>query len=280
MNFYASASAGYKSGGLDRVAINRAESTNMETGVVTPALFVNRLEKFDEETLWNYEVGLKGGGGELSYSVSAFYVDWGDMQGQTNFLAVPGDISSALEITQNADEAESMGIEGEITAILSENWAVTAGAGLLETEFGDFRNARLPGGSIVDVSGKDLPGAPEYTYNLAIDYTQDISQFIGIDAEGFVRLELSGRSESRSSLEALVAPDLGLPDFPYENPSYTVINLRGGFTSDTWGINAYVKNLFEEEYHTSSNDNFGGSGIRVRPHPRIVGIRISRKFGG
>jgi len=64
MNFYASASAGYKSGGLDRVAINRAESFNMETGVVTPALFVNRLEKFDEETLWNYEAGIKKGGGD------------------------------------------------------------------------------------------------------------------------------------------------------------------------------------------------------------------------
>jgi len=229
----------------------------------------------------------KKGGGTVRYRSSNFYGGWEGMEGQTNFLSVPGDIYSALEITQNADEAESIGIEGEITAILSENWAITAGAGLLETEFGKYEDVRLSGGvtldsdgNPLDATGKDLPGAPEYTYNLAIDYTQDISQFIGTDAEGFVRLELSGRSESRSSVEALLAPDLGLPDFPYENPSYTVINLRGGFTSDTWGINAYVKNLFEEEYHTSSNDNFGGSGIRVRPHPRIVGIRISRKFGG
>ncbi|MDD9797600.1 MAG: TonB-dependent receptor [Alphaproteobacteria bacterium] len=281
MNFYASASAGYKSGGISRVSYRGDPERNPTTmAIIRPGVAVDYLQKFDEETLWNYEAGIKGSTNRLRYSAAVFYIDWEDMQVQANYLAVPGDISSALEITQNADEAESMGIEGEITAILSENWAVTVGAGLLETEFGDFKNARLSDGSVVDISGKDLPGAPEYTYNLAVDYTQDISQFVGNDAEGFVRLEVSGRSESRSSLEALAAPDLGLPDFPYENPSYTVINLRGGFTSGAWGINAYVKNLFEEEYHTSSNDNFGGSGIRVRPHPRIVGIRINRKFGG
>lgn len=281
MNFYTSASAGYKSGGLSRVSYRGDPERDPTTmAIIRPGAAVDYLQKFDEETLWNYEAGIKGGSGQLRYSVAAFYVDWEDMQVQVNYLSVPGDLSSALEITQNAEDAESIGIEGEITALLSENWAVTAGAGLLETEFGNYKNARLAGGSVADLTGKDLPGAPEYTYNLAVDYTQDVSRFTGNDAEGFVRLEVSGRSESRSSIEALAAPDLGLPDFPYENPSYTVINLRGGITSSTWGINAYVKNLFEEEYHTSSNDNFGGSGIRVRPHPRIVGVRISRKFGG
>ncbi len=250
-NIYASASAGYKAGGLDPDASGK---------------------EFDEEKLWSYEVGIKGDAadGRVRYSAAAFLVDWEDMQVQSNFLAVPGDISSAVESTLNAESAQNWGLEGELIAELTDNLTLQLGAGYIDSEFEDFKNAVLSGGAIVDVTGQRLPGAPEWTYNAALDYRRPLSNS---DLEGFARAELFGRSESRSNIEAVAAPILGLPDFPYESPSFTVVNLRFGVETEQWGVDAFVENLFEEDYYTSSNDNFGISGMRVRPHPRVLGVR-------
>lgn len=257
-NVYASATAGYKSGGLDRLSNFTAK-------------------KFDEETLWSYEVGMKGksADGRARFTLAAFMVQWDDMQVQSNFLAVPGDISSATESTLNAEGAENWGIEGELIAELSDNLILQFGAGYLDSEFDNFDNAVLSGNNVVDVSGERLPGAPEWTYNAALDYRQQLSWS---DMEGYVRAELYGRSETRSNIEAVAAPVLGLPDFPYRSPGFTVVNLRFGVENEQWGVDAFAENLFEEDYFTSSNDNFGLSGMRVRPHPRILGVRGRVKF--
>ena len=93
-----------------------------------------------------------------------------------------------------------------------------------------------------------------------------------LGGEGWLRLEWMYRDETRSDLEAVAAPILGLPEFPYLVPSYDVWNLRAGIVFDNWEANAYVENLFEENYYTGTQENFGFSGIRVAPHPRIVGV--------
>ena len=41
----------------------------------------------------------------------------------------------------------------------------------------------------------------------------------------------------------------------------------------------YVENLTDEAYYTGTGENFGLSGFRLRPHPRIWGAKVSYKFG-
>ena len=64
------------------------------------------------------------------------------------------------------------------------------------------------------------------------------------------------------------------PDFPLQVPSYDVVNLRAGISGDRWAITAYVENVFDENYYTGTQENFGIGGIRIRPHFRTAGVYV------
>ena len=71
---------------------------------------------------------------------------------------------------------------------------------------------------------------------------------------------------------------MGPNQFPYLSPSYDVLNLRGGFEWERVGVTVYVQNATDEEYFTGTQENFGISGIRLRPHPRVIGGSVNFKF--
>ncbi len=43
-------------------------------------------------------------------------------------------------------------------------------------------------------------------------------------------------------------------------------------------VTVYVQNVFGEDYYTGTQENFGLSGIRLKPHPRTFGANVSFKF--
>lgn len=93
------------------------------------------------------------------------------------------------------------------------------------------------------------------------------------------RGELNFRSSTPGDLEGVAATELGLPRFPYIPPAYAVVNLRAGLGNDRFEIGAFVENLTKTNYYTGTQDNFGLGGIRLRPHPRIIGVTGKIKFG-
>jgi len=38
--------------------------------------------------------------------------------------------------------------------------------------------------------------------------------------------------------------------------------------------------VFDEDYYTGAGDNFGLAGIRLKPHPRTIGLNLTFNFGG
>ena len=109
--------------------------------------------------------------------------------------------------------------------------------------------------------------------------------------EGWIRLEYVRRDGQYSDIEGLTnaqtrgpSPNSGLVrempygEFPYLSPDYNLLNLRAGYDADTWSVNLYVQNLNNEEYYTGTQENFGVSGIRLRPHPRVIGGNVSFRF--
>ena len=125
----------------------------------------------------------------------------------------------------------------------------------------------------MDVSGRTLPDAPKWNLNGVVDYSHAITdQF-----DGFIRGEWTYRSSMTGSIEGVAAPILGLPNFPYVMPSYNVFNLRLGLNSNNVSLQGYVENLFDKSYYTGTGDGFGLAGIRVTPHPRIWGLKITFK---
>lgn len=258
---YATVSKGFKSGGLDFI------QSGATAGV----------QPFSPEKLWNYEVGVKIAAydNRLLINAAAFYIDWKDLQIQTNFLAIPGDISSAVELTQNAQGARNIGFEVDAQAMLADGFVVSGGYGYLDSEFDDFPVAILAGGNQVDLTGQTLPRTPKTTWNIAAQYDQAIAG----NLNGFFRAEAFGRSSSRSDLEAVAQSLLGLPQFPYRAPSFGVVNIRMGVSTENISLSGYIENLFQEDYYTSTSENFGLAGMRVRPNPRRFGIRLKVSTG-
>jgi len=258
MTWYATYSEGYKAGGIDS---NNGISTF-----------------FDEEQLKSIELGFKTelANGRMRLSGAVFSLDWEDLQVQTNFLADPNDISSAISRTLNAAEAESDGAEIEFLGLLSDKITLGVNVGYLDGSYGSFPNVNLPGGNTANLTGLDLPKTPEWTIGGSLDYT---TTFGPNDREAYARFELNYRADMKGDLEGVAARQLGLPDFPYNVESYTVANLRVGISDPKWRVNAYIENLFEEDYYTGTSDNFGLAGIRLRPHPREFGVKFTYYFG-
>nr|WP_279347285.1 TonB-dependent receptor [Govania unica] len=250
---YLSASRGYKAGGVD---INRSV-----------------VNAFDPEKLWNYEAGFKStlADGRVRLNASAFYLQWKDIQVITAFIADPNDISSSTQMTLNASEATAKGFELGLETLVTDGLQVGVDVGYLDAKFGSFPDAIVFGGGRFDLSGKRMPKSPTWNLSGNIQYTAPITD--GID--GFVRAEGIYRSAIAGNLEAVAAPLGGLPSFPYQSPSYTLVNLRAGIDTERFSVQGYVENLFKKDYFNGTFDHFGLSGIRLQPHPRVWGLRLT-----
>jgi outer membrane receptor protein involved in Fe transport len=214
-------SRGYKAGGFNP-SLARALGPGDALG---PEAIV-----YDPETLLNYEAGVKGRllDGTLGFEVSVFYMDRSDMQVRSSaqFTDNPNDF---IFITSNA-EGHSYGLEAGVTWQLDDRWRLHGSLGLLESEIDAYaleREADIEG----ELIGRDFAHAPPYTLNLGASYTS---------ANGWVgRLDLNA---------------VGSFYFDYSHDekadSRRVVNLKLGRQWDRWAVYGWVRNLFDEDYHT------------------------------
>jgi iron complex outermembrane receptor protein len=274
---YALASKGYKAGGT---------SLGNSPEIGAPAY----AGPFDEETLWNYELGLKSEWLQRRLRVNAalFYLDWDDMQFESRRALREGPAAPVVDQTINIDSAETVGGELELLLVPSEHFTLSAGIGYQDSEINSSEMIILTGGYEVNLQGLDTPKAPQWTANATGEYRTELGA-----GEGWLRLEYIHREGQYSDIEALVnqqtlgpGPDNGLSrpvgpnEFPYRTPDYDLFNLRAGFDTSSWNLVLYVQNLTDEKYYTGTQANFGISGIRLRPHPRVFGVSLAYNFGG
>lgn len=268
-NYYGSISKGYKSGGVDIPTFDNE-------------LFVL---PYLSEDLWSYELGFKTqlGDGRSSLNGAVFYNDWSDFQVQTDRLADPNDIASAVSVTQNADKASSKGAELEFLTLLTEGLTWAVNVGYVDSKFDDYENAVLKGETngntnIIDVSGQVLPRTPKWTFNTSLEYDFTLG---GSDA--FVRGEYTYIDNQFSDIEAIgslvgetiFGDPFNLPSYPYQIPSYDLVNLYAGIEGRSWRILVFAKNVLDDQYYNGTADNFGAAGIRLRPHFRELGIKFT-----
>ena len=283
LNAYASVSRGYKPGGL---TIFEADGSTIP---------------FSKESLWNYEVGAKwrGADGRVQVNGAFFFMDWEDLQIPSVEIIINEDeILNNFQIINS--QAESIGFELEAQALVMDNFVIGGGVGHLDAEFKDFGadDPFVVNNMAFDLDGVTVPRAPKWTANLFGQYDVNFGGF-----NGFLRAEWSYRSSITSDVEATVAglPILdnevtrergydtqfngnGLgngvpfpwprPAFPFRVPSYDIVNLRAGISGERWSITGYIENLFDKNYYTGTQENFGLGGFRLRPHFRIAGVNL------
>jgi len=281
---YATISRGYKAGGFS-LGRNGADNSAIN-------------EVFDPEVLTNYEVGVKSElfDGRARFNAAAFLLDWKDLQLETFFFLVPGDATTNVELTINVQKARATGLEAELAAVLTENLTLTGGIGVIDTEILSDDVARLSGNIFVNLKGQPLPRAPEITFSMAADYAFTLDRW-----DGWARLEYIYKDSQFSTIEDVtylqssgvtifsdpltqMNPIAQVPSrsdgFPFRTPEVDIFNLRAGVhLNECWEVVAYVENLTDEAYFTGTGENFGFSGFRLRPHPRIWGAKVNYKFG-
>ena len=269
VNVYGVVSKGYKAGGN-----SVGNQTNLSGD---PAFSVS----FNPETLVNYEIGMKSelADRRLRLNVSVFKLDWEDLQVEAFRFLTPGDLSSNFEQTVNVEDASATGAEIEILGVPTD-WLTLGGSfGFLESEIESDTVVEITGGAMVRLQGLELPKAPGKTMSLFAELRHGFG-----NADGWLRAEYINRDGQYSDVEGLTNQqtlsfrEVGPSEFPYLSPAYVVMNFRAGFDWERLGVVAYVQNAFDEEYYTGTQENFGISGIRLRPHPRTTGIAVNFNF--
>ena len=249
---YITASRGYKVGGVN------SDVTVTSDGAVEKV--------YDEETAWNYEVGLKGQllDDRMQINASLFYIDWDDIQVRGQ------DVLTQRQFVQNATSATSQGGELEVLTRVTPDLTWNLGYGYTDATFGSFPNA-IPidqiGSGVVDASDNRLPFAPENTLNTGVEY-----RFPGFAGTyGWFRFDY--RYVDSQTTEATNNPNRVLPAFD-------LFNARLGFEGERFDIALFANNLFDEDYVLGTQNletYYSGLQFAVGA-PRTVGAVVNVHF--
>jgi iron complex outermembrane receptor protein len=244
---YLTWSEGYRPGGINR------DETDL----------VARIYKSDFVT--NTELGWKTMwlDNNLRWNGAVYYMQWDDMQ----FTRFDSSYGSPVGLTINASEAKIVGIESDITYLLTPDWTVTAAFNFNQAELA----ADLLVGSNLSPEGTALPNVPDFKGNLTSRYNVVIGGY-----NSFAQIVYSYVGESYSDIYKYKTGDVNL-DLRDVNNSYSIVNLSAGIDMDGWGVNMYVDNLTDERAQLSRGGASYDSTVTVN-RPRNVGIRFHMLF--
>ena len=240
---------------------------------------------YEDETIWNYEAGVKSQFRGVTFNAAAFYTDLKNLQ----ITADAGSCSS--RVVFNA-EAHTMGLEFELTARPLEGLDLSLAGSWVEAEFDSTR--LTSGGAILAGirEGNRLPSVPELQlaasafYNFPID-DGGTEGFFGVTVQ-HVGSRFTQPSDQENNPRTFVhglpfggAPAGASTTLDLELPDYQLVNLRAGIETDGGlDIHVYVNNLFDENALLSFDRERGGRA-RLGYHvgqPRTFGITARKRF--
>ena len=243
---------------------------------------------WEDETLWNYEAGVKSTllDGRGSFNAAAYYMDIENLQA----TVTAGSCSSRIIL--NVPGARSTGVEAEFELAPTDNFDFAISANFNDSELSDsFRDAS---GNIVAgiEEGNRLPTVPEFqmaaaaTLRMPMDafvpYGTLVYQHVGSrytqvadQASGFGRVNIAGFNG-----------DIGGPftqdtfTFDPELPAYDIVNVRVGFLRGQFDTALFVNNVTDEVAYLAL-DQERGTRARVgylTNQPRTIGISTRVNF--
>jgi iron complex outermembrane receptor protein len=245
-NLYAKIASGYKAGGFN---LRQADFT----------------QSYDEETLVSYEMGWKTEllDKRLRWNGAIFYSDYDDMQLD---ILLPNQPSPIVTQTQNAGTAEIMGLETELSFLLTDTLRVDLSYGYLDSE-------------IKQVEGDDanlyaLPNAPKNMFSGTIEW--QVAQLpLGDLTFSF---DYNGQDDSVTGVRRLVGISMD---------SYGVGGARLQLAGEDWmgkgnfSAAAWVRNIFDEEYYVDTFGSFNSihaNRVAAFGDPQTWGIDLEYRY--
>ncbi|MBE9538928.1 MAG: TonB-dependent receptor [Proteobacteria bacterium] len=263
---YGTYSEGYRRGGANAVP-------SVDNGDPFGEPNADAIRSYDKDTVTNYEIGIKGGTDRLTYTVSAFYVDWEDPQLNTT-TAWWG-----FFIADNGDTASTQGIELEVNGLITNNLRYRVGYAYVDAELdSDFVSTQTE--AVAAPKGSTLPGTPDSVFSGSLDHTWDLSGNMAIVS----RVNAYYQSETENFVNQDSLLNETHDDFWLWNGSIALV-------SQNWDITLYGKNLGDEEgvtgsfpsshwsYDTGVFEGWYGNGNRqMITQPRTIGLSASYHF--
>jgi iron complex outermembrane recepter protein len=278
----AQASKGFRLGGIND-PLNIPLCSGGATGI--DALTFGNRPRYDDETLWNYELGVKSKFSGITLNAAAFYTDITNLQ----VTADAGSCSS--RVVFNVPKAHTQGIEFELTARPATGLELGISGSLLSAKF-DSSVTTTAGVVIAGIRDNNrLPTVPKFQISANASYNFPVSA----GAEGFVgatfqhvgnRITQPSDQEGNprtftSGLAFGGATGTGATTLNLVLPSYQLVNLNAGVEFDGGlSVTAYVNNVLDENALLSFDRERGGRarlGFATN-QPRTYGITVRQAF--
>jgi iron complex outermembrane recepter protein len=246
---------------------------------------------YEDETLWNYEAGVKYSRGPITINAAVFHTKIKDLQVTVD----AGSCSSRLVL--NTD-AHTTGVEAEFSARPLPGLELSLAGSLLEAEFDETVDNPVLASRTGIRDGNRLPSVPKFQMAASATYGSRLSDSADWYVTGSVqhvgsRITQPGDQEPGAGFhDDMIFFDPITGDFGDDGvfdwtsflklPSYELVNLSAAVEFDN-GLDVvlYVNNLFDESPKLSFDRERGGRA-RLGYHvgqPRIIGLTLRKAFG-
>ena len=244
--FYGTYSQGFRPGILNR-----------PVGAEGPPPFTVPAE-VDTDDVDNFELGWKTTllDNQLRFNGAAFFIDISDLQ---TTIFDPNIVN--LFFSDNAADAEVLGIEGDITYAPEaiQGLTINGAFSILDSE---ITEVITPTGDVVE--GDELAFAPTFQGNLRARYEWDLAN----ELIGHVQPSIVYSSASNSDILQFNTDRV---------QGFTQVGLALGVSADSWSGEIYANNLLNSQGEISRA--FGNDVQRVTPvRPRTIGARVAYNF--
>jgi outer membrane receptor protein involved in Fe transport len=280
VTFNGQISQGFRLGG-----VNDPLNESLCTG--DDVLIFGGFQSYGDETLWNYEAGVKMTSNTgVTFNAAVFHTQIDDLQVTLD----AGTCSSRISF--NVPDSHTTGVEFEVFASPSEGLELSFAGSLVQAEFDTTvidANGNILGG-VAD--GNRLASVPEVQLAATAAYYFPVDLIGGADAYVSGSFQHVGDRITQPSDQVTGAGQFS-PGFTFGGASgsevnsvdldldaYQTLNLRAGLLKDNWEVVLYINNATDENANLSFNRERGGRARTAyfTNAPRTVGLTFRTNF--
>lgn len=262
---YVTVAKGFRPGGAQPRQPSTCNDQLVALGYVDSQGRADAPVTYDSDTVWSYEIGTKNRIGRVQFDVSAYYIDWKNIQSSVSLN------SCVQSIIDNLGSATSKGFDLQAQWEAFDGFVLSTAVGYNKSTFDD---ATVLGGRTLYTADSGIPGAgAPWTVTLSGQY--DFA--LGAN-DAYVRSDYTYASEFRRTgstdpgsvnYDPMVGP----------RPETHLVNARAGLRFGAADISLFVNNLL------NAHPDLGLSRSNNQPvytnytfRPRTIGVTAAYRY--